>query len=55
MATFVDTGVNETGFMVVVVESRFYFACAETNFVSKPKNKIRMEVSSVKMIVNFKL
>ena len=39
----------------VVEESSFYFARGESNFVSKPKDKMRKEVASFKMIVNFKL
>ena len=39
----------------VVEEISFYFARAEPNFVLKPKDKMRKEVASFKMIVNFKL
>ena len=39
----------------VVEESSFYCARGESNFVSKPKDKMRKEVASFKMIVNFKL
>ena len=39
----------------VVEEISFYFARAKPNFVLKPKDKMRKEVASFKMIVNFKL
>ena len=40
---------------LVVEEISFYFARAKPNFVLKPKDKMRKEVASFKMIVNFKL
>ena len=41
--------------LIVVEESSFYCARGKSNFVSKPKDKMRKEVASFKMIVNFKL